>query len=216
MLSIEEPFDRMASMAVIGDLLFYKRNLDAALRHLVDEGLGQEVDRIQDGDFAKHTDEELVSRVVAKTSVTPLDVAFDKATSEVKEATVDVTGRFEYAVGFVDGPGRVPGYRATKTIPFKGDRDLWHMKTNPWGMSPPRGKIDARALVIGIEVPEPEVDQIEGYIAGTVAKLREYLERQEAQIRQHNNSLPALALPLVRQRRARLGKAADLRKKLDQ
>jgi hypothetical protein len=208
----------MANMAVIGDVLFYKLNLDADLRHKADNGLRQVADRVRKDDFANHTDEELVRRVVADASVTPLQVAFDKAKPEVKETKVDVTGRFEYK-GFGDRPARVDGFRVTKTIPFKGQPDLWNMKTSTWCSSPPRGEIrlhNPHALIIGTEVPERETDQAEQYIAEAVAKIREYLERQAVQIEQHNASLPALALPLVQQRRARLAKAADLRKKLEE
>jgi len=101
----------MANMTVIGNVLFYRMDLDDDLRRLATDGLRQEVDRLQDGDFAQHADEKLVEQVVAKASMTPLEVAFDKATSKVEE--------------------RTKGFRATKAIPFKGSRHLWDMKTNP-------------------------------------------------------------------------------------
>jgi hypothetical protein len=209
----------MAIMAVIGDLLFHKKKIDDDLQFQADNRLRPEVDRIREDDFANHTDEELVRRVVTDASVTPLEVAFDKAKSEVKEKTVEVIDRFEYK-SYGNRPARVDGFCVTKAIPFTGKRDLWDMKTSTSCSSPPRGEIRPNglgsALVIGIEVPERETDQAEQYIAGAVARVREYLDRQATQIEQFNASLPALVLPLVQQRRARLGKAAELRKRLEQ
>ena len=163
-LSIERLFDGMANMAVIGNVLFYKVDLSDYLRRLATDELWQEVNRLQDGDFAMHPDEKLVEQVVAKASRTPLEVAFDKA-PKVEVPTVDVTGRSDYDMGF----------RVTKAIPFKGDRQLWDMKPNPRGMNPPHGEIRVQELIIGIKVAASEKDQLVQYIDGVVAKLREHL-----------------------------------------
>jgi hypothetical protein len=212
-LSIERLFDGMANMAVIGNVLFRRVDLRDTLQRLAKDVLWQEFDRLQDGDFAKHTDEKLVEQVVAKASMTPLEVAFDIATFKVEGTTVDVTGRFDYNMG--GRPLPINGFRVTKAIPFKGDRQLWNMKPNPRGMNPPHGEIRAQELVIGKEVPEPEVDQAKQYIDEVVEKLREHLGYQEEQLQQHNDSLPDLTLRLVKQRRANITKAAVIQKMLN-
>jgi len=189
----------MANMAVIGNVLFYKVDLSDYLRRLATDELWQEVNRLQDGDFAMHPDEKLVEQVVAKASRTPLEVVFDKTTA------VDVTGRFDHDRGF----------RITKAIPFKGDRQLWDMKPNPRGMNPPHGEIRVQELIIGIKVAASEKDQLVQYIDGVVAKLREHLGYQAEQLQQHNDSLPDLALPLVQRRRVHFAEAADIRKRLN-
>ena len=131
----------------------------------------------------------------------------------MRETIVDVTGRFDYDMG--DGrPARVPGLRATKTIPFRGEPQLWRMKTNPWGMNPPRGAVRSQTVTVGIEVPAAESEAARNYIEECVAKIPEYLDRQSAQIDQHNAGLRALVLPLIQQRRARLKEGDELRKKL--
>jgi hypothetical protein len=65
----------MATMAVIGNVLFFRMDLRDTLRRLANDVLYQEFNRLQDGDFAKHTDEKLVEQLVAKASMTPLEVA---------------------------------------------------------------------------------------------------------------------------------------------
>jgi hypothetical protein len=118
-------------------------------------------------------------------------------------------------MGFGGQPLRINGFRVTKAIPFKGNHQLWDMKPNPRCMNPPYGEIRAQELVIGKEVPEAEADQVKQYIDEVVEKLRECLGYQEAQLQQHNDSLPDLALRLVQQRRASLANAAALQKKLN-
>lgn len=203
-------------MAVIGDLLFFKRggpDLDDVLRHQAEVVLRQTVENIPEKEFTQHSDDELVGRVVSSATVKPLEVAFDQAKADVQETTVDVTGRFDYDMG--DGrPVRAKGFRATKAIPFKGNPELWHLKTNPWGMNPPRGEVRGQTLVVGISVPEAEASRAKTYLDGVIAQLPEYLERQAAQIQKHNEQLPGLALPLIQQRRSRLSKRADLLKNL--
>ncbi len=82
-------------------------------------------------------------------------------------------------------------------------------------MNPPRGDIRENNLVIGIEVRANEADQAARYIDETIAKIPEYLQRQEEQIAKHNASLAMNAMRWITLRRQRLGTASDLLKKLN-
>jgi hypothetical protein len=137
-------------------------------------------------------------------------VDFAAAKARVQEIQVEVHDRF----GFERGPIRVAGLRATKEIPFRGDRDLWHLRTNPFNLNPPRGEVRGQQLVIGIEVPAQQADEAKRYIDEAIAALPEYLDRQKAQIEAHNNRIAANAIPPIQQRRVTLGRASDLLKKL--
>jgi hypothetical protein len=81
-------------------------------------------------------------------------------------------------------------------------------------MNPPRGEIRGNMLVIGISVPTQQADEGARYIEQTIAQLPEYLQRQEAQIAQHNRSFAQHAMQWIKARRQRLGSASDLLKKL--
>jgi hypothetical protein len=199
-LSIGDLFDGMAAMTIIGEQLFCNWYLDDDLRYRAGAGLRQAVDWMLGDEFAKHTDEELVNRVVAEASMTPLEVSFDEK-RKADPIKINVTGRPDY--GFDRRPTWTDGIRVTQTIPFKDNRnrDLWRMSTNPCTSNPPYGEIRAEALVVGKEVPVSEADQAMQYIDGVVVKLREYLGRQEAQIQRHNDNLRSRAFPLVQQRR---------------
>ena len=202
-------------MAAHGDLLFYDKNgvdLDGYLRSQI-ENLRDVVNAIPEKNFTSQADSELAKSIYDKAKVAPLNVNFEAAVADVKETTVDVTGRFDYDMG--DGQTvSVPGYRVTKSIPFDGSPLLWKMKTNPWGMNPPRGTIHGGVLTIGIDIPAAEKDRAKAYIDDSINRIPEYLERQKAQIERYNESILPEAVKLIAQRRKRLEDAAELKKSL--
>jgi hypothetical protein len=200
-------------MTVIGELLFYRRDqvdLDAVLRHQVEQLRGK-VDALPADLFSKKSDEEIAKQIAEQEALHPLTIDFNAGKASVRECVIEVHDQF----GFERGPVRVQGLAATKSFPFNGDPELWHLRTNPWGMNPPRGDVQGNDLVIGIEVRANEADQAARYIDETVARIPEYLQRQEAQIAKHNASLAMNAMRWISLRRQRLGTASDLLKKLN-
>ena len=199
-------------MAALGELLFYRRDqvgLDDVLRHQVGLLRGK-VDALPDKLFSEKTDEEIAQYLADENAVEPLSVDFSAAKANVQETQVEVHDQF----GFNRGPIRVPGLLATKAIPFKGDSELWRLRTNPFNMNPPCGEVRGNTLIIGVAVPAQQADEAARYIERTIAQIPEYLQRQEAQIAQHNASLAAASMQWIRARRQRLGSASQLLKKL--
>lgn len=199
-------------MAALGDLLFYRRDgagLDDILRHEV-RLLQSRVDALPDKFFTDHSDDQIAAHIAEQHAIQPLKADFGAAKASVVETQVEVQDQF----GFRRGPIRVPGLLATKSIPFQGDPELWRLRTNPFNMNPPRGEVRGNTLVIGITVPAQQADEAKRYIDQALAQIPEYLQRQEAQIAQHNASLATHAMQWITARRQRLGSAADLLKKL--
>ena len=199
-------------MAVLGELLFYRHDqvgLDDVLRHQVDLLRGR-VDELPDKLFAEKTDEEVAAHVAAKYAIEPLRIDLAAAKASVEEVQVEVHDRW----GYERGPVRVAGLRATKSIPFAGEEDLWRLRTNPFNLPPPRGDVRGRNLFIGIEVTAQQADEAAKYIENTIAQLPEYLQRQAAQIAPYNSGLAGNAMQWIKMRRARLASADDLLKKL--
>jgi hypothetical protein len=200
-------------MAVVGDLLFYRRNgvdLDAVIRAKTN-GLRNVVDALPERAFSQQTDEQIAESIAKSERIEPLELDFGAAVPKVEETQLELRGD-DY--GFRQGPVRVPALKATKTIPFKGEPDLWHLRTNPFNMNPPHGEVRGHNLIVGMTVRAEQPDQAAQYIEGALKSLPEYLERQRAQLKPYNEGLAANALQWVKQRRARLGQASDLLKKL--
>lgn len=198
-------------MAIIGELLFYRsrgHTLDDMLRYAATDGLRDMIERLPASVFSR-SDEEIASELATKAKVSPLQVDFEKAKPEVRETTVDVSRNFEYGFG-----GRIPGLEVTKSIPFKGDGQLWTLQPNPYDLNPPRGEVRGGQIRIGSTVPTAQADSAASYLDETISRIKQYLQRQEAQIARHNGELEQAALPYIRGRRSRVGVAADLLKKL--
>ncbi len=197
-------------MAVLGELLFYRRDgvaLDDALRHRSEQVARETVDGLSDKDFATKTDDALAQTVANDLKIEPLKVAFDQGHAEVKEISLDVRDVF-------GDRARVKGLRATKTFQFTGDRLLWGLRPNPYDMNPPHGEVSGQKLVLGMDVREHNADEAAAYIKEAISRIEKYLRTQETQVVGFNSGLLARVLPLIQARRAHLGKAADLLKKL--
>src|SRR4051794_11026342 len=148
-------------MAVIGELLFYQRGgpaLDDVLRHAASEGLRAAAEQLPAAAFAK-TDEELARELAQRVQMSPLQVDFANAKPAVEETTVEVSRGFDY--GFHSG-GHVPGLEVSKTIPFKGNPQLWQLQPNPYDLNPPRGEVRSGHVRIGITVPTAQADSSAG------------------------------------------------------
>ncbi len=197
-------------MPVLGELLFYRRDgvaLDDALRHRNEQVAREAVDGLSDKDFVTKTDDALAQSVANNLKIEPLNVAFDQGHAEVKEISLDVRDVF-------GDRARVKGLRATKTFQFTGDRYLWELRPNPYDMNPLHGDVSGQKLVLGMDVREHDADQAVTYIKDVVSRIQKYLQTQETQITAFNSGLLARVLPLIQARRARLGKAVDLLKNL--
>jgi len=197
-------------MPVLGELLFYRRDgvaLEDALRHRNEQVAREAVDGLSDKDFVTKTDDALAQSVANNLKIEPLNVAFDQGHAEVKEISLDVRDVF-------GDRARVKGLRATKTFQFTGDRYLWELRPNPYDMNPLHGDVSGQKLVLGMDVREHDADQAVTYIKDVVSRIQKYLQTQETQITAFNSGLLARVLPLIQARRARLGKAVDLLKNL--
>jgi hypothetical protein len=195
-------------VTAFGEILFCHHNgtnLTDALRCQVD-GLAARVDQIAEKAFADQNDDQLAAMVVVEATITPLDVAFDEAVNDVKEATLCLPDGFGDYI-------RVKGFRMIKRIPFVGDQALWRLR--PAGiLDGPRVQLVGQTLAIDITVPEDKGTEGKKCLHDTVELIRECLDRQAVQITEYNNNAYDRVLPLVQGRRIRLSKKRELLKDL--
>jgi len=198
-------------MAQIGDILFYKGDLDAGLRHQITL-LPAAVDKISKQVFSAQSDEEIAELILKDFRVEPLILHTDEAESKVEEDFAEIRDNFRYHLP--NGSMKVPGLKASKWIPFSGDPQLWRLKPNRYTLSPPYGEVQGNTLIIGMTVPEAQADEAKQHIDRTLAQIPGYLDAQRSQVEEYNSKLPTEVGRLIQQRRDRLGTAADLLKKL--
>ncbi len=198
-------------MAVIGELLFYsgfrRATLSDALRHNLQNNVSAEVERLSDAVFQQKSDEELVAQIVERCKANPLVLQLDKAQGGAEPRRLDVQDVF-------GDRATVNGLRITKAIPFEGDAALFQLQPDTSDLSPPRGEVHGNRVLIGMDVRESESERAIRYIEETVADIQKYIAWQADAITQHNATVPGAALAAVQRRRATLGKASDIAKRL--
>ena len=195
-------------MSIIGGLLFYNSkhaDIGDLARHNIGK-LREAVNGVSQNVFDAKSDAEVVDLVIKEMRVDPLVVHFDAAQKDVQETTMEIRDDF----GFGDGPIQVPALRATKSMPFSGDRNLWEFMTGSWSTSMPQGEVTGNRLIVGMIVRADRAAEAKAHIDRTIEEIKGYVTKQRAQIDAYNDSLPGHILPLVEERRKRRGAASAL------
>lgn len=193
-------------MSIIGEPLFFNRNhvdINAVARHQYSK-LRETVDKIPQNEFDSSTDDEVVEKVVNEMRIEPLEVDFQAAEKKVEETSVAVRDYFS------ERPVQVPGLRAMKIIPFKGDKELWQYMTGSWSSMMPYGEVQRGRLIVGMEVRVDRGEDAKQHIEATIRDIGQYLAQQRVQIDAYNDGLSAQVRPLVEERRKRRGAASSL------
>jgi len=198
-------------MALIGELLFHKGDLSHTLRCQL-ERLRATIDGLAEKTLTTKSDSEIADMLISDFQVEPIDVHIEKAEAKVEECETELRDNFRF--NLPNGPVIVPGLKASKSIPFSGDPELWKHRPNSYTLSPPRGEVRGNMLVIGITVHESQSDEAKRHIDSTIEQLPTYLGAQERQIKEYNAQISADIPKLILQRRSRLSAASDLLKKL--
>jgi uncharacterized coiled-coil protein SlyX len=197
-------------MSVIGDLLFWSgrgADLDTHLRHVLQNVVAAEVDRVPASDFSSKSDDEIVAALVEKLKGEPIELKREEAEPDVVEKSVYVQDVF-------GGTATVPGLRIAKIVPFAGEAGLFKLTPNQWDTNPPHGEVRGNNLIVGMEVRASDDEQAIQYIDQTLAKVQIYIDRQKAQLDAYNGQLPDVIRPTVERRRATLGKASSVADRL--
>jgi len=199
-------------MTVHGDLLFYggfdrRASLADVLRHNLDAGVRAKVEELTGADFEAHDDAALASRVAAACRAEPIVLRTGESVGGAEPTRVTVND-------FFGGQVEVDGLDVTKAIPFDGDPQLFDLQPDQFDLNPPRGEVQGRRLVIGMEVRASESEAAVRHIEETVAAVETYLARQAGAIAAHNDALPGAALPFIQRRRGTFGTASDIASRL--
>ena len=125
------------------NLLFSEFDLDTTMRNQL-KGVSERVDSISRDQFLSTSDEILHGHLFSSMSPEPLVIYEDRKEMEEEEVKIDVTNdRMRNPFGD-RGPILIPGIKVTVSIPWTGEKQLWDMKTNPYNLNPPCGKITRR------------------------------------------------------------------------
>lgn len=130
---------------------------------------------------------------------------------EYSEVTIDVSRYPDRNIFRDPGPIWVSGIRVTVRVKYSGDYKLWSLRPNPWRRVFPRsyvghlGKDGFGFLEMTVEQPtdEPQ-ERIKQRIEGTLESIRFFIEAQRKQIESHNRGIRDLIHQALQARRNRI------------
>jgi hypothetical protein len=200
------------------DLLFYGNDLSAVLRANL-ENAKNDVDQIPERQFIHSSDSDIVEHVYSKREVLPLELHEDQKEMDSQETQVDVRHDFNRAIFDKSRPCMIAGIRITVIVPFSGDANLWRCQPSTFTLNPPRGHVRASRdnngghLEIVLERPSDSLGdggEIKREIENTLRSVQNYLGNMKRDVDAHNKQLRAHIQQCAANRRARLGRHADV------
>jgi hypothetical protein len=189
---------------IIGEILFFRGNLDDYLRgevETIDEYVRQHASR---GDLDR-SDAAIAAGLLPRALVAPLVVDFDNPQKRVSEVRVTVRDFGEDV--------EINGVRAERSFAFTGDAGLFELRTNPFTTVFPHGIVSGGRVTIGME-GRNDADMLKAEIDRTERLLREYVGRSRVQVDTHNRALEGLLAEAVARRRTTLAGLDDLKNRI--
>lgn len=185
------------------DHLFSTTDLSRSLEATIKE-VQRTVDGVPPEQFLNMAQADLVSHLVEKHGVEPIELLREQMHAHETEAQIDVSrdpNRY-----FVDSsqPFYRPGQVISIHIPFAGEAQLFGATPSTYTTNPPRAVISGTELILKYEMADDADRDIKPELDRTLNSITQYLEWQAAQINAHNRLLPSVAEQAINDRRRRL------------
>jgi hypothetical protein len=198
-------------MALLGEPLFTERNnqtLDDFLKFKAGT-IEETVEHIAELRFKNETEDDVALTVVSAFTVRLLELKLASAVVTVNETSIDAVARHDYKTERTGA--KTFGYHMAKAIPYSGAPELWKFK--PEGDIPilPRGIVSSQSLTVGTVVPEDAVEEGKKEVQELLELIQGILDRQAVQIERYNAALPGIIKPMVKIRRQRYRRLAEIR-----
>lgn len=146
--------------------------------------------------------------------VEPLRLREEDLVVDHREARVDVSQRWEYAVHDRSRPAYVSGTEFSMEVPFEGEADLFHMSPSTATLTSPQAKVEQGKIVLEQRTANPDPVVIRSEFERDLSLIRSYVGWVEKDVIRFNDSLQDQAGRWIEARRERLlrdrGVAAQL------
>lgn len=196
--------------------LFGRAHLSDALRAHT-EKIPQRVQAIAESVLRARSDQEIATELTEEFTIVPLELLRDRATMAREEIEIDVSGD---PGRDIFPPGRrvfAPGIKVVVSIPFRGDKELWHLLPSSFQLSSPRGTVHIEpgsnegALDIALKQrADQPLEQIKTTLDTRIRDIEFFLNSQRADLAGYNTQLLRNIIDVIADRRGRLTKHDDL------
>jgi RecB family endonuclease NucS len=97
-----------------------------------------------------------------------------------------------------------PGERIIIHIPFTGEADVFKLRTNPYSLSPPRGRVKGSDLLLTIDYPRDRAPDVDAQAQAFIGQVSKHLGWAGDQINAFNAALEQQARQAIEARRQRV------------
>ncbi len=184
-------------------LLFCTRDLSGILHRAADD-LRRDVDGLDANRLLNTAPDDLKNYLVNKHHIEPISLLRDQWYAETQEIQVDVRHDPNRWIDDKKLPVMMPGERVEVRVPFNGDSELFYAQPNASTISQPRAMINRQELVLLYDSPADAPREVRPLVDRAIQEIEKYLGWQRSMIDAHNNSLTAIAVQAINQRRERL------------
>ena len=184
------------------ELLFSGDFLEDHLRFFRGK-IEDEVRKVSDGVFLSTSEEDIIKNIVAAFRVGSISIDEEKVKKTPTMIKTDVTGDHRFFSPFGERV-IVDANRVDFDIPFSGDEWIFRCKPGSYSFSPPRAEILPSVLRISFVILDCDPDNSDMKYKEEMTQIREFVEKANYIIKEHNDSLPNLVAQEVAKHKSRL------------
>lgn len=196
--------------------LFARAHLSDALR-AQSANIAKRVQLISESVIRARPDAEMVEELAEELQIVPLVLNRAGAKMVREEIQIDVRGDPRRDIFDQGRPILIPGIKVVVSVPFTGDKELWHLQPSSFQLSGPKGTIhpnpgsDSGELDLAFKQPSDEpLDQIKAALDRRLNDIEFFLNSQARDLEGYGSQLRSQIASAIADRRSRLTKHDSL------
>jgi len=167
--------------------LFWKIRISDVLEIEEDKFL-KEIDGLDGNRILNSSFEELVKYFKDKYYIEPVSLQEDKTYIDQNESQIDVSRDFDRDF-ITPGPHCITGVKVDFYVPFEGDKNLFFCQPSTFSINPPRAEVNENELIISVQKPNPDSDQMKKEFESCLETIKTHIERVNNSVREFNDQL---------------------------
>lgn len=196
--------------------LFARAHLSDALR-AHSANIAKRVQLISESVIRARPDAEIVEELAEELQIVPLVLNRAGAKMAREEVQIDVRGDRRRDIFNQGRPILIPGIKVVVSVPFTGDKELWHLQPSSFQLSGPTGTIhpnpgsDGGEIDLAFKQPSDEpLDQIKAALDRRLNDIEFFLNSQARDLEGYGSQLRSQIASAIADRRSRLTKHDSL------
>ena len=192
--------------------LFARAHLSDALRSHA-EGIAKRVQLISESVIRARPDAELIDELAEELKIVPLVLNRAGARMAREEIQIDVRGDPRRDIFDQGRPILIPGIKVVVSVPFIGDKELWHLLPSTFQVSAPLGTVhdnsggEGAELDLAFRQPADEpLEQIKSALDRRLNDIEFFINSQARDLDGYASQLRSQIASAIADRRSRLTK----------